>query len=350
MKSRITIQDIADALGLSRNTVSKAINNTGSISEETKQKIFKKASELGYKQFGLLTSPACPEHSELSSSSSREIALFTHSIIGSSHFSSPLLNAFQEKISHCGYKLTMYTIRDDFLKSCQLPPNFSRDTTDGIIIIELFDKNYTDFLCNLSIPTLFIDTLVHPKGSLFPSDLMYMENQNSSYLLISSLLKQGCKKIGFIGDYMHCHSFFERWSGYCSAVMDDSQQDYRKYCILENDAFPYKDPQWMMQKIKDLPELPDAFFCANDYLAICAMQALKNMDFKIPQDICICGFDDSAESRIIDPPLTTIHIPSTSMGYLAAENLLSRINHPDAPFRTTYVQTEIIYRNSTRRL
>ena len=79
------------------------------------------------------------------------------------------------------------------------------------------------------------------------------------------------------------------------------------------------------------------------------VKALKKLNVSIPSDIMICGFDDAPKATIITPPLTTVCIPSRSMGYIASELLLSRIKHPDMPYRTTYVKTDVVFRASTNR-
>ncbi|MCI5614329.1 MAG: substrate-binding domain-containing protein [Agathobacter sp.] len=79
------------------------------------------------------------------------------------------------------------------------------------------------------------------------------------------------------------------------------------------------------------------------------MRALKSLSIVVPTDVMVCGFDNSPESTIIEPPLTTVRIPSSSMGYTAADMLLSRIEHPQMPYRTTYIRTEVKYRASTDR-
>ena len=90
MAERVTIQDIADALGVSRNTVSKAINNTGILADATREKVLKKAMEMGYKQFSYVTVTDTRKPSlSLSTPKERsEVALFTTSFVGNSHFSS----------------------------------------------------------------------------------------------------------------------------------------------------------------------------------------------------------------------------------------------------------------------
>ena len=77
------------------------------------------------------------------------------------------------------------------------------------------------------------------------------------------------------------------------------------------------------------------------------IRALKSMGLSIPGDIRITGFDNSAESRIIDPPLTTADIPGDSMGHMAADLLLSRMQHPEMSYRIVYAQTKVITRAST---
>ncbi|MCH4193267.1 MAG: LacI family DNA-binding transcriptional regulator [Butyrivibrio sp.] len=344
MRQKVTIQDIADALNISRNTVSKAINGTGTVSKDTKIRIFNKASELGYKQFSMLHQDITET---MATQSGYEIALFTHMALSTSHFSSDLLHSFQEQISTLGYRLSMYTIQDDLISQRKLPANFNHEATVGIIIIEMFSEEYTDYLCSLDIPTLFIDTFANTHRKPIASDVLYMENRNSSYLMTSALIAGGFRKAGFAGDCLHCHSFYERWLGYCDAMQEYSIDNYKDYCFLENDNLPYTDPDLLASKLKALPHLPDVFICANDYIAVDMIRALKSMGLSIPGDIRITGFDNSAESRIIDPPLTTADIPGDSMGHMAANLLLSRMQHPEMSYRIVYAQTKVITRAST---
>ena len=97
-------------------------------------------------------------------------------------------------------------------------------------------------------------------------------------------------------------------------------------------------------------QLPDVFVCANDFVAIDLIHALKKRGIRIPEDVLVTGFDNSTESRIIDPHLTTVDIPSSKMGYIAADMLLSRIKEPDTPYRIMHVRTTLKFRESTGEL
>ena len=346
MKKRVTIQNIAVQLGISRNTVSKAINSTGSISDKTRDKVIQKATEIGYNQFSILS----PVQENIASTavSNKEIALLTHSLIGNSHFCSNLLNTFEKKISKQGYRLSIYTIGDTELDSLLLPANFNYDNTDGIVCIELFSKVYSEFLCTHGIPTLFVDTAANISDLNLASDILYMENHDSVYIMLKEIIEKGYRNISFVGDRFYCNSFYERWKGYCNVLNDHNITVSPSNCILDNDSSPYMNSEWLSRRIASLPKLPEVFFCANDFLAISTLKALKKLNYSVPEDILLCGFDNSIESQIIEPALSTVNIPSFSMGYIASDLILSRIEFPDLPYRTTYIKTNVLLRESTK--
>lgn len=346
MKKRITIQNIADELGISRNTVSKAINGTGSISDETRDKVLLKATEIGYSQFS--TPSQVQDNITSTTVYNKEIALFTHSLIGNSHFCSSLLNTFEKKISKQGYRLSIYTIGDFEIDSLTFPANFNYDNTDGIICIELFSPVYSEFLCTQCIPTLFVDTAANISDLNLASDILYTENHGSVYIMLKELIEKGYRNISFVGDRFNCNSFYERWKGYCDVLNDYNITVTPSNCILDNDSYPYTDSEWLSKRIASLPKLPEVFFCANDFLAISTLKALKKLNYSVPKDILLCGFDNSIESQIIEPSLSTVNIPSFSMGYIAADLILSRIEFPDMSYKTTYVKTNVLLRESTK--
>ena len=119
MGTRVTIQDIADELGISRNTVSKAINNTGILADSTREKVLKKAMEMGYKQFSYVTAASAASGSAVLSipaaKQNTEIALLIANFIDGSHFASVMLDKFQMELSGLGYSLTMHRILADEL-------------------------------------------------------------------------------------------------------------------------------------------------------------------------------------------------------------------------------------------
>lgn len=341
-RDKVTIQDIADALGISRNTASKALNGTGGIPEETRNKVIKKAIELKYKQFSLMES-----ESLLSAKTPKNIALLTENLPNTSHFGSALISGLEKRISAEGYNLSIHIIRDIEKKTLSLPNNFDAAAVDGIICIELFDLEYSKMITGLEIPAIFIDCSAFVCYPDFQADVLLMENEHSTYQLTKRLIDGGYKTFGFIGDRNHCRSFQERWVGFNRALSEAGIQLDPSQSVLDDDGLFFSSPGWADHKLKEMAELPSAFICANDFIAVSFMTALKNLNLSIPKDIVVCGFDNAPESRIIEPKLTTVHIYSNEMGVSAAEMLLSRIDHPDQPYQVSHIYTKPVIREST---
>ena len=174
MAERVTIQDIADALGLSRNTVSKAINNTGILADATREKILKKAIDMKYKQFSYATiaglNDKTAEPAPVPASMPMEIALFSIGCIGNSHFSSSMLDDFQRELSQLGYSFTVHRIHREDVDALRLPGHYNKEKTAGIICVEMFDRKYSNMLCSLGTPILFVDSPVIGTGDTLQAD------------------------------------------------------------------------------------------------------------------------------------------------------------------------------------
>lgn len=347
MGKRVTIQDIADELGLSRNTVSKALNNSEGLAEATRQRIIQKAMEMGYKQFAfahtIVEHQALSDQLTVATGDRREIALLSTVYLTAPHFSSLMLDAFQREISQLGYTLNVHRVSEDDLANLTLPLTFDPDRVAAVMCVEMFDPVYDEMLCKLGLPILFVDTPAHPHGETLPADQLYMENETQILRLVNDMLGLGRRRIGFIGDWEHCQSFYERYAafrlGMLMAGVDVDERFLIKFNFVNE----------IGQELERLEEMPDLFICANDFVALDAMQALRARGLDVPRDVMLAGFDDSAESRRCMPPLTTIHIHTQIMAYSAVQLLSSRIKEPSLDFRRVYTETELIYRASTTR-
>lgn len=340
---KVTMQDIADACGLSRNTVSKIFNGRGTVPDATRRAVMEKAEELGYGRF----SAGEPAKSALHG---QNIALFTSHIPEDYHFGTVLLPSFVGQLSRAGYTLTMYELTPEDLHQRRLPAPIAPEQTAGIMGIELFDKDYLDMLCHLGLPAIFVDAYCGANTSLLHFDLISMENIASTIALTQHVLSAGARRIGFVGDIDHCNSFHERWIGFCTALTGAGISLNRELCILErDDPKQYSDPQWLLEQLRKMSALPNALICANDFIAIHLMMALKQMGVSVPERVMVTGFDGTPQSAVVEPSLTTAQIPGAEIGRLAADILLERIENPNRPFRSTYVRTTPVWRDSTAR-
>ncbi len=339
---RVTMQDIADACGLSRNTISKIFNDRGNVPEATRKLALQKAQELGYYR--------APESDTVQRAAhSPNIALITSRMPSDYHFGILFLPVFAERLSRAGYTLMFYELSAENLHEKKLPAHMSLEQTAGILGIELFDRDYLNMLCSLGLPTLSVDAYAEATSAPMNCDFIIMENLSSTMALTSQVIDAGADRLGFVGDISHCCSFHERWVGFCSALNKAGIPVEQELCILAGDAEPYNDPNWLMDRLRGMPYIPDAFICANDYLAFRIMAAVNGLGLSVPADVMVTGFDDSPQSSVTDPSLTTVQIPNAEFGSIAADILLNRIEHPARPFSNTYVKTTPIWRNSTRR-
>ena len=171
MATRVTIQDIANELQLSRSTVSKAINNTGVLADATREKILRKAAEMGYKQFAYLplfqpesaAAPAdaptnAPAEAEAQPGGKREIAMMTTCFLSNSHFSSMMLGPLPVRDPPPALLHDHLPHLPEELRQRRLPSAFDPERTAGIICFEVFDYEYAQMLCEQGIPILFADS------------------------------------------------------------------------------------------------------------------------------------------------------------------------------------------------
>lgn len=348
MAAKVTLQDIADALGVSRNTVSKAINNTGVLAEATRQKVLEKAIEMGYKQFSYATSVSDIKNPSFTKpKAASEIALFSGSFLNNSHFASTMLDKFQHEVSLLGYSLTMHRVDEHNIEELSFPLSFRTENTAAIVCIEMFNHPYCEMLCNLDIPVLMIDAPVASYWKPLDADILLMDNFSSIYSVINDMSKKGITKIGFVGQVTHCRSFYERFMAFREALYINNLSFEEKYCLTEvhNHDSNYKD--YLFKALEEMKEMPELFICANDFVALDLLYGLKKLDIECPRDIKLFGFDDSPESKIITPSLSTSHIHSQIIGYSAANLVMSRLEQPDLNYRITYTETDLIYRDST---
>ncbi len=348
MATKVTLQDIADALGVSRNTVSKAINNTGVLAESTRQKVLEKAIEMGYKQFSYASDLSDIKNPSVArSKASGEIALFTGSFLNNSHFASTMLDKFQHEISLLGYSLTMHRVDATNIEELSLPISFRKDNTKAIVCIEMFNHPYCEMLCSLSIPVLMIDAPVASYWKPLNADILLMDNFTSIFTVVNDMSKKGISRIGFVGQVTHCRSFYERFMAYREAMYINNLTVDDRFCLTEVHPHDSDYKMYLLKALEEMDEMPQMFVCANDFVALDLIYGLKKMGIDCPGDIKLFGFDDSPESKIMTPSLSTSHIHSQIIGYSAAKLVISRIEHPDLNYRVTYTETDLIYRDST---
>lgn len=357
MADRVTIQDIADALGVSRNTVSKAINNTGVLADATREKILLKAAEMGYKQFSYLLPNAMNTQSlspaeqmaipGMTEDVKKEIAVITGSFLDTPHFSVTMLDKFQHEISLLGYSMSIHRVTEQNWINMSLPISLDLTRIAGILCVELFNFDYCKMVCDLGIPILLLDSPANPFGQTLNADILLMNNSKPIFQLISNMKKRGITRIGFVGDPHHCRSFGERFLSLHNALFINGLEFRRDYMLTEQRPTFDTYIEYLQRSLLSMDVMPELLICTNDFSALDVIYTLREAGLRCPEDIKVFGFDDSPNAKFSSPSLSTVHIHSQIMGYSATQLLISRIHQPNLNYRTVYAETDLIYREST---
>lgn len=337
-KNNVTIQAIADALGVSRNTVSKVMNGHD-VPHQTKELVVKKAIDLGYKGFNQIKA--------LEESKPLKLLLLTGKPLANLDFFLSIIRGIESSIQKYDIDFFQYTLNTN-TTSDQLENYIESLKIDGIIGIELYDKKYLNHVLHIGTPIVFIDSMTSSTPLVGNYDVVLMESIQNIYKIACKMISEGSKTFGFVGDPEHCQGFYERFLGLREALFKNKMVLDEKKCILESDDSPYGDVNWLMQKLAHMDQIPEVFFCANDSIAIPLTEALKRLYKRVPQDVQVVGFDNTIEAALNHPSLTTIDIDKEQLGQEVIHTLLQRIKRATIPNRTIYLKTKIIYRQTTK--
>lgn len=336
---RVTITSIATELGLSRNTVSMALQNNPRVAVETRQRIINYARSSGYTKFadkaGHAEAPALPL---------RILALRRPD---SSPYWDRILNGISEEASLYNCNVSIAVVSQKNIDELQLPysPN---DEIDACFFLHKFGSEYTQKVLKKRMFSIFLDREVYTALDPAVGDVIKSESRRATMELTLSLIRQGMTRIAYLNPFhVNGETFCDRFDGYRDAMMiSDLPLDPR--LITKSTSIPV-----MASAISNVFEQlmvnpPQAVVCVNDISAMCLSEMIIKKGLRIPQDIAITGFDND-EINSFQPFFTTVDCHAHLLGKRMIHQLLWRLGHPDAPYETITVQGDIIYRASSRR-
>ena len=338
MKNTVTIQDLANALGMSRNTVSKALNGKH-VPVKTRNAVINAAIEMGYKGYKLAA------NSEGSLGQKRFLILSSRLLMNINYYIH-VLRGIEESLTDYDIELVQFSITN--------PASFSKFKrylsdykVDGIICIEFFEPEYISELLELGLALIFLDFPLFTSNLRGRYDVILPESHDAvKTLCIQLIQEENCKTFGFVGDYRHCRSFYERFTGMKEALFLTGLPVELQYSILNDDSMPYE-PEHLAHSISQLPALPDCFIAANDSIALHILGALKSMKIHVPKDVKVVGFDNIAEAKFSTPPLTSFNVNKTALGKRIISILLDRIANPTQANQIIYISSKPIIRSTT---
>lgn len=320
-KGANTIIDIADALGISPSTVSRALKDHPHISQETKDKVKKQAAKLGYRHNALAAS--------LRKSKSNTIGLIVPRI--SMYFQSAVITAIQNTLRESGYNLIICQSNDSYALEVELVNALYSSRVEGVIVsttLYTTDFSHFDIFLKNNIPLVFYDRV--PKN--YPALIIKGDDYKGGYLAAEHLIGQGCRRIAQIGGPLTCNLYEDRCAGFKDAL--------KKHKIkLDKSIVFFHELTWE-NALKDCERIfsqkpwPDAVFALNDTSAIVVLEYARKLRLKVPRDLKVMGYSNDPRAVIIMPQLTTVEQFPAEVGEKAAKGVIGLITQKASLKRT----------------
>jgi DNA-binding LacI/PurR family transcriptional regulator len=331
---KTTIYDVAREAGVSIATVSKVINNTGRISEKTKEKVLKVMKDLNYQPSVVA--------SALTGKRTFTIGLLIPDI--ANPFFAEIARSVEDRGHELGFSVVMCSTDNNIQKEEKYISLLKQKSVDGIIIAtgtrnlkiiqeELLAQQIPVALIARDMPALAVDTVL-------------IDDFLGGYQATSHLISLGHKKIAIIAENLNVASSRERIRGYQQAL-EDAGISFDKNLLLVSD-FSVESGKEVARRLLRDSSRPTAIFACNDLLAIGVIQAARELDINIPDDISVVGFDNTILATIIDPPLTTIAQPIQDMGRKVIDLLVKEIHGTKHAKQRIVLLPELIVRKSTK--
>lgn len=340
------IEDIAKILGVSKSTVSLALNNKPGVNQETRNRVLETVKISGYTSKHLHKIKEKNKTIRFMVVANPEIITSENRIYSS--FFSEVIHGLENECNKLGLSLVFSAIElKDFEE--QIKKIEYEHVVEGTILLgtnlsqselEIASKN----LQNLVV----LDTYFE----LINVNFIVMNNIMGGYKACSFFINQGHRDIGYI-QFSHRTSNCEfRKKGFMYAIKENNLNITKENFFAVRNEISLAEIDFMDIITRQGDSLPGAFFCESDYIAIGVIKALNKQGKKVPDDISIIGFDNVPESSIISPELTTIDVNKREMGALAVQRLYYIINNSNKQLlvNSTITNTYLIERKSCKTL
>lgn len=330
----VTIKDIARSLCISVSTVSRALTDDKNIRRETREAVLREAERLGYRRN--------PVAMNLKMGRTNTIGV----IVPEMHtpYASQVVAGIQSVLYKNNQKVMIAESDenpDRERESLQMMEEFM---VDGLIVsLCSYKHNIETYrrLANEGVAIVFYDRIPHGMDDM---PQVMVDDNNDSYFMAEHLICLGCRRIAYLYGPDDVYNAVERGRGYREAMEKFQIYDPR---LIVKTGMTFADGAAAVDSLVRQGIEFDAVYAFTDTLAIGAMNRLREIGRRIPEDVAVAGFSGTELSTIVFPQLTTVEPPLTEMGQRAAELVLEKVHNPESENRKIVLRTEMKLRAST---
>lgn len=335
----VTIKDIAKRLGISASTVSRALRGSTEINEETKKLVQALAKELNYSPNPIALS--------LKEKKTKVIGVIVPEI--ANYFCSAVIAGIEDFAYAKGYHVVIFQSHERYEREVTNIGLLQSRRIDGLIISvsnETKNGKHIQELIDRGVPVVMFDRICNE----IDTPRVVTDDEGGAYLATCHLIEQGYTKIAHVGMAAHLSVTKNRMKGYMDALKKHGITFQKKWVVSCD--FSAKNIKKAVEKLFKNDPKPDAILAAAERIAIRSYEVLKEMKLRIPEDVALAGFIDNPVSRVIEPPLTSVHQPTFDIGQSAARLLIDMVenNSLQHQFKTIELKTTIDIRASSLRL
>ncbi|MCC2973824.1 LacI family DNA-binding transcriptional regulator [Massilia sp. IC2-476] len=306
--------DIAKLAGVSQSTVSLVINHMSGakVSAATRNKVLRIARELGYP----VERPGHP-----AAVHERNLIVYLTDELSTSPHAMQTIDGARDAAWKHDCLLSVYATRSDpEYEQTILQRVLGDPSLLGVVYATIFTRSVSVPAPLAGVPTVLLNCHTRERlySSVVPSEVL------GGFAATTHLLDAGHRRIGLINGEGWIEAAAERLKGYRQAL---STRDvpFDAQLVCEGD-WQVSSGHEHARALLDLPDPPTALFCANDLMAVGAIEAVRERGLDVPRQVSVVGYDDQDIARYTQPPLTTVLLPNYEMGHWAAESLVAQVN------------------------
>jgi LacI family transcriptional regulator len=336
-----TLKEIAETLGISITTVSKALKNYPDVSEKTRKAVIALADELNYTPNSFAVN--------LRTKESKTIGLIIPEVVH--HFFSNVINGIIAEAEKKGYLVIILQSNESLELEKKQVALLINKRVDGIIM-SLSNESNNDFhikeILRKEIPFVQFDKI----SKLIPSSKVIINDQKAAMEAVQHLIDKGCKKIAHIRGPENPQNAIDRFLGYKKALEKNGiPYDSKLVYTCKNVTFE-EGIEFAKQIVDEHPDV-DGIFVITDLVAVGVLAYFNEKGIQVPNQIAVIGFSNWFMSQVITPKLSTVDQPSYEMGVAAfnllLEEMICRKDGKAFSPRTIELETSIIERESSLR-
>lgn len=332
--AKVTMQDIADALGVSRISVWKVFNNSNSVSSSLKERVLDKASELGYEKMGHL-------QEESLKTNDLNIAVVV-SRPESSRYWSSMIHSIAEALTSVGANLLYVYLPSSYEEGYQLPDSIRRGLVNGMIVLNVYDRKLLELLNTTPTDKVFLDLTTDFPFIDLTGNLVLIDGKHTTRKIVDHVIEDmGLKRLGFVGDTRYALTNKLRYEGYVESMRSHGlmfEQDF----LFNDEIGIYEYYNRISGYLDSLEHLPEAFVCVSDFVASFIYEYFRENPKRLTSPILVTGFDGSMEYPSVAGKITTAKVDTVKLGNMLAGKLINKIRNKYALREVSYVFPEVI--------